>query len=175
MKRVIILVISFLFVFSSINTLTAQNSGDLDLGAGITYGFDIEELGIQVIGTYALNNKIRVGADFIYWLSEDESVFGASYSSTLFEINGNVHYLFYNQDKFVIYAIGSLGIHYASVKVDVPGFGSESASDSELGLGFGAGFEYNLGPAKLYVEPRLFISGFDQLALSAGFKIPLNK
>ena len=175
MKRVIILIISFFFVFSSWNTLTAQNSGDIDLGAGITYGFDLEEIGIQAVGTYTLNEKIRVGADFIYWLSENESAFGASFSSTLFEINGNVHYLFYNHNEFIIYALGSLGIHYANVSVDVPGFGSESASDSELGLGFGAGAEYDLGAVKLYVEPRFFISGFDQFALSAGFKIPLNR
>lgn len=175
MKRVIILIISIFFVFSSWSTLTAQNSGDIDLGAGITYGFDLEEIGIQAVGTYSLNDKIRVGADFIYWLSENDNAFGASFSSTLFEINGNVHYLFINNDEFNIYAIGSLGLHYASVSIDVPGYGSESASDSELGLGFGAGAEYNLGPVKIYVEPRLFISGFDQFALSAGLKIPLNR
>lgn len=175
MKRVTPIILSLLFVFSSLNNLSAQDKGDLSLGGGITYGFDLEEIGIQVLGIYTLNENIRLGADFIYWLTEDESFFGSSFSSTLFELNGNVHYLFYNKDEIIIYALGSLGIHYASVSVDIPGFGSESDSDTELGLGFGAGAEYNLGRVKLYVEPRFFISGFDQFALSAGLRVPLNR
>lgn len=175
MKRELLLIISFFLIFSAWSSLSAQNSNDISLGGGITYGLDLEEIGIQAVGTYSLNENIRVGADFIYWLTSDESFFGSSFSSTLFEINGNVHYLFYNENDIVIYALGSLGVHYASVSIDVPGFGSESDSDAELGLGFGAGAEYNLGPVSLYFEPRLFISGFDQFALSAGVRVPLNR
>lgn len=175
MKRVTLLIFSLFFILSLWSSLSAQNSNVISLGGGITYGFDLEEIGIQVVGTYSLNNNIRVGADFNYWLTDNESAFGSSFSTTLFEINGNVHYLFYNNDGLIFYAMGSLGLHYASVSIDIPVYGSESASDTELGIGFGAGAEYDLGPVKLYLEPRLFISGFDQFALSAGFRIPLNR
>lgn len=171
MKRVILLI---LLIFPAWSTLSAQDRGDLSFGGGITYGFDIEEIGIQAVGIYSLNNNIRVGADFNYWLSEDESIFGSSFSSTFFEINGNVHYLFYNNEELVIYGIGSIGIHYASISIDIQGLGSDSATDTELGLGLGAGAEYNLGPIKLYLEPRLFLSGFDQFTLSTGVRVPLN-
>lgn len=175
MIRVTKLFVLIIFSFSTFNSLSAQNSGDIDLGGGITYGLDLEEIGIQAVSNYSLNDRVRVGADFIFWLSENENEFVDSFSSTLFEINGNIHYLFYTNGEFSIYAMGSLGLHYASVSIDDPSSGSDSSSETELGLGFGAGAEYNLGPVKIYVEPRFFISGFDQLALSAGFKVPLNR
>lgn len=123
MKRVTLLFLSLFFTIASWSNLRAQNSNEISFGGGVTYGVDFEEVGLQAVGTYSLSNKIRVGVDFIYWLTQNETAFGSSFSSTLFEINGNLHYLFYNSNDFVIYAIGTLGIHYASVSVDIPGFG----------------------------------------------------
>lgn len=168
MKRVPGLIMLLFFTISSWSTLSAQNSGGLTFGGGITYGFELEEVGIQATGTYAIHDNIRIGTDFIYWISDDDNAFGASISSTLFEINVNLHYLFYNNNNLIIYAIGSIGMHQANVSFDVPEVGSDSVSDTELGLAFGGGAEYDLGPIIFYLEPRFFISGFDQLAISAG-------
>src|SRR5690625_1861060 len=88
------------------------------------------------------------------------------------------NYIFYNENDVMFYALGTLGIHYAKVSWDGPS-GSEwsgraSGSDTELGLGLGAGVEYNLGSMNLYAEPRLFLSGFEQFSLAAGRRIPIN-
>ncbi len=165
---------SLLFTMALVCSLQtkAYAQGDISLGGGIAYGFDIEEIGIQIGGTYGLNEDMRLGADIIYWLIGDDSFMGESFSYTFLEINANFNYIFYNEDDLMLYGIGTLGIHYADVDVNIQGF-TGSESDTELGLGIGAGLEYNLGGLKLYAEPRLSLSGFDQFAVSAGVRIPI--
>src|SRR5690625_1984766 len=159
--------------------LFTVSQAQISVGGGLAYGLDIEELGIQASGTYVLNEDMRLGADIIYWLTPSESFpGGVEFSTTMFEINANYNYIFYNENDVMFYALGTLGIHYAKVSWDGPS-GSEwsgraSGSDTELGLGIGAGVEYNLGSIKLYAEPRLFLSGFEQFSLAAGLRIPIN-
>ncbi len=170
------LVAVFLLLASSLHVKaqTEFEEGQIAINAGIAYGFDIEELGLRGGVTYFLNENMRVGGDLTYWLTDDhtEHYWGEtySYSWTALEINGNFHYLFYNEDDLIIYGIGALGIHYSRVSMDIPGYGSESSSDSELGLGIGGGVEYNIGGFSLFAEPKLFLSGFDQLKLNIGVR-----
>lgn len=158
--------------------LFTVSQAQISVGGGLAYGLDIEEIGIQASGTYVLNEDMRLGADIIYWLTPSESFMGASMNTTMFEINANYNYIFYNENDLMFYALGTLGIHYAKVSFDGPGSdypgGSISGSDTDLGLGIGAGMEYNLGSVKLYAEPRLFLSGFEQFSLAAGVRIPIN-
>ncbi|TVQ66520.1 MAG: hypothetical protein EA360_05435 [Balneolaceae bacterium] len=166
----ILITIALLICFKPAD-ISAQ-TGDVAVGAGIVYGADVEEIGIQLGGTYSFNPNIRFGADLIYWLIGDEDFFGASFSTNAFEINGNFHYIFHDTRDLTLYGLASAGIHIVSVSVDIPGFGSESESDSEVAIGVGAGLEYNLGGVKLYAEPRVFLSGLDQFQLAAGVRIP---
>ncbi len=145
---------------------------DISIGGGISYGFDIEELGIQLNGTYGLNENMRVGADIVYYLIGTESFFGEEISTTALEVNFNFNYIFYNENDLILYGLGTLGIHYVRSSFSGGGF-SESFSDSELGLGLGAGVEYDLGSVKIYAEPRIFLSGFDQLQFNAGVRVPI--
>lgn len=163
MKKLTSILFAVLFVFSITQLTFAQEQGDIAVGAGVVYGFDIEEIGIQGNGYYTLNENMRVGADFIYWLHDSD--FG---DFTSWELNGNFHYLFYNENDLVLYGLGSLGYHYVSFS-----FMGASVSDSEIGLGLGAGVEYNLGSLKLFAEPRIFLSGLDQFAFAAGLRLPI--
>ncbi len=145
-----------------------DNPGDIFLGAGLSYGEKFEELGLQLGGYYILNENMRVGGDFTYWFIDSPTGF----SNTYFELNGNFHYLFYNENDISLYGIGSLGLHYASWEWTFLG-DTVSDSDTEIGLGLGAGAEYNLGAVKLYAEPRLFLTGFDQFCISIGVRYGL--
>lgn len=167
MKKLINLTFTILLSVGISATALAQGTeGDIAIGAGIAYGTDIEEIGLQASGTYVLNEDMRVGGDIIYWLTDD-----SDFASTTFvEVNANFNYIFHKQEDLIIYALGTLGIHYG--KVDIEGI-SNGSSDTELGLGVGAGLEYDLGGVVLYVEPRLFLSGFDQLSLAAGVRFPI--
>jgi len=165
----------FLLSLGMSATLIAQNEGDIAIGVQGNYGTDIEELGIGANGIYSLNETMRVGADFTYWLIGDDEFSGfgndVSISYTFLEINANFNYIFYNENQLMAYGIGSLGIHYAKVEAEIEGPGLDDSSDSELGLGLGAGAEYNLGSVALFVEPRIFLSGFDQFSLTFGARI----
>jgi outer membrane protein X len=157
-------------------TILAQDEGDIAVGLHGNYGTDIEKLGVGANGTYTLNETMRVGADFTYWLIGDDEVGGfggnnISISYTYFEINGNFNYIFYNENNLMAYGIGSLGIHYAKIEASFEGPGIDDASESELGLGIGAGVEYNLDSVALFAEPRIFLSGFDQLSFMFGARI----
>ncbi|MDI6401027.1 outer membrane beta-barrel protein [Balneolaceae bacterium ANBcel3] len=149
-----------------------SNAQGITLGGGLSYGLDIEEIGLQANGYYDLNENMRLGGDVIYWLVDSPSGIDITYM----EFNFNAHYIFSQDDALTLYAIGSAGIHYADVSYsDDMGWGgaSLSYSDTKLGIGIGAGVEYDLGSLILYGEPRFFLSGLDQLALNAGVRFRL--
>ncbi len=164
MKKIITIVATIAICFMVTPTIQAQISA----GVGFAYGTDIEETGLQLSGVYTLNEKMRVGADLIYYFIGDEEFFGVKIEQTALEFNGNFNYIFYNENKIEAYGIGSLGLHYVSVSVL-----DNSESDSEIALGVGVGAQYDLGKVKLYLEPRYFLSGFDQLNIGFGVRMGL--
>ncbi len=162
-----------------------QAEAQIKAGAGLAYGLDIEEIGIQIGGTYGISDEMRVGLDLIYWLSDNETNqlgmgLEEKISTTALEINANFNYIFYNENALALYGIGTLGIHYFSFKDELWITGtphaqeSFSESDTEAALGLGVGAEYNIGRILIYAEPRIFLSGFDQIAFSAGVRMPLR-
>jgi hypothetical protein len=163
-----ILILSIFLIGINLSAKDFQK-GMISGSAGLSYGLDIEELGISVGGLYSLNKDMRVGAEFTYWLYSDEEAMGVDYSTSAYEINGHYHYIFYNEKELVIYGIGALGFHIASVSIEYAGTKVDE-SDSEVAIGLGAGFEYSLGGFSLYAEPKYFISGFDQLKIDAGVR-----
>lgn len=174
MKKITLIMLALVLTGFAGKTVNAQGSFEaeqLGINAGITYGLDIEEPGIRLGATYFLDENMRVGGDLTYWLIDDGDFHGTDI--TYLELNGNFNYLFHDEDGLIFYGIGALGLHYASVTVDIPGHGTESDSDTELGLGLGAGIEYNLNGISLFGEPKLFLSGFDQVKINAGVRIYL--
>lgn len=154
---------------TGVNAQGTYNSGQLAINAGISYGFDMEELGLRAGATYFLNDKMRVGGDLTYWLLESY----AGFDQTALEINGNFNYIFYDNNDLMFYGIGTLGIHYVKVSFDMGEFGSGDTSDSELGFGLGIGGEYNLGAVALFAEQKFMLAGFDQPKFNLGVRIYL--
>lgn len=163
----LVLTIAFL-TFIPVAANAQENSSDIVLGGGLAYGEKLGELGLQFGGYYVLDENMRIGGDFIYWLVDSPPEGSVNY----FEINANFNYLFYHEDDIALYGIGSLGIHSWSSSATFNGV-SVSSSDTDLALGIGAGFEYNLDPIRIYVEPRFFLTGFDQLNLAFGVRYGL--
>ena len=153
----------FVMLLAISTNVKAQGEGDIVLGGGLSYGEKLSELGLQFGGYYIFDEDIRFGGDFVYWLVDSPSEVSVNY----FEINGNAHYLFYQEDELTFYGIGSLGIHRVSVSSDI---GGASYSDTDLALGIGVGGEYSLDAVTLYAEPRLFLTGIDQFGFNIGVR-----
>ena len=160
------------FLFFTIQA-KASAQGKMSLGAGLAYGFSLEKAGIQANGAYAFNDKMRLGVDITYWLTDDVAshIDGESWSITYLESNANYNYIFYDEVRLLFYVIGTFGVHITYEKIDVVGY-SGSEADIDIGVGVGTGVEYGLNSVKLYAEPRFFLNGFGQFALSAGLRIP---
>ncbi len=130
----------------------------ISVGAGLAYGFDVKELGIQARGIYQINDQWRGGADFIFYLDGESEV-------TLTEFNANGHYFFLTDEPFKAYALA--GLNFITSRVDFVGIGS--GSNTETGLNLGAGGEFGIterisGMAEL----KYTISDASQLLLAVG-------
>jgi len=179
-RFLMIFAVAMMIGVTGVSDSKAQDTFDAEqigISAGVTYGLDIEEPGLRGGFTYFLSSNMRVGLDITYWLIDDyeETMFGETWSSsvTYLEFNGNFNYILYDRDGLLLYGIGALGLHYASFEVDIPGLGSESDSDTEVGFGLGAGVEYILGGVSIFAEPKLFLSGFDQVKINGGLRFYL--
>jgi hypothetical protein len=169
MKRILATVAIGLFLLMGSTELKAQTA----FGAGVMYGFDMEETAIQFNGYTKINRNLRLGADFGVYLIPDEQFFGIDIKTTAYELNGVVHYIFQDRRGLTLYGLGLVGIHGISVEASSGGATSTS-DDSELALGVGAGAEVYKGQLGLFAEPRVFLSGFDQFSINFGFRYRLR-
>lgn len=118
----------------------AQSKGDVALGANLSYGFDMEMLGIGVKGQYNITDPIRAEVAFNYFLEKD--------NVSAWDIQANAHYLVGLADKFKLYPLAGIG--YMKVKVDIPtiSYGDVevdgSASDGDIFFNLGGGAQFDI-------------------------------
>lgn len=137
-------------------------SAQLQLGGGLSYGTEAEEIGLNLRGLYGITENIAAGADFVYYFA------GENFNYTEFNINANYFFL---TDELRPYAL--LGINRSTVSFSSPFFGT--VSNGEWGLNVGAGTQYTLSDnLSLFGEARYIIGDFDQLVISAGVFYTLN-
>ena len=161
MKKIILSLCVVLFSLSAM----AQSKGDFYIGANVSYGFDMEMIGIGPKVQYNFTDAIRGEAGFNYFLEKD--------NVTAWDIQANVHYLFGLSDKFVVYPLAGIG--YLKAKVDIPTFEYEgvkvsgSASDGDVFFNLGGGVQYALtDKLNLTGELKYQFKDEGQLCLAVG-------
>ena len=144
----------------------AQSKGDFYIGTNISYGFDMEMVGIGPKAQYFFTDAIRGEAGFNYFLEKD--------NVTAWDVQANVHYLFNLADKFKIYPLAGIG--YMKAKVDIPTIEYEgvkvsgSASDGDIFFNLGGGVQYDLSSTvALNAELKYQFKDDGQLCLCVGF------
>lgn len=130
------------------------------MGAGLSYGAEIEAIGLEGRFYYDLNKKpkMRIAADLVYYFVDDPLTF--------YTIDANLHYEIADFSSGFAYAIGGLQIATAGVK----GFGS----DNDLGLNLGVGAEFKAGFGGIPVEIKYVVGNADQLILSGGLRFAMD-
>ncbi|MCC5927152.1 MAG: outer membrane beta-barrel protein [Bacteroidetes bacterium] len=163
-----LLAVLLLVTFNSLTQAQSQE-GDISVGIGLAYGFDLEEPAIGLGGVYTINEQFRAAVDLHYYLIASENFGGVDIDYNVWELNMNAHYMFVNDETKTLYALG--GINYFRIKVSASeGAFNISESDSEVGLNLGGGAEYNLGNFRLYGELKFSLGDASQMFLGAGVR-----
>jgi len=156
-----------LAALSSVAALTLfanEAAAEPRIGAGLVYGTEIEEVGLQLNGYYGLDQVpgLRVGAEFAYYLVDDPVSF--------WTLDLNAQYRFIEPGPFGAYGIAGLDIARVSLDLDLGDFGGDaSTSSTEIGLNLGIGAEYAVVPnVELFGEIKYVISDYDQAVLALG-------
>ena len=145
-----------------------QTSGQVTFGAQLSYGTDIEELGIGVRAYKGLDDLMEglTGvASFVYWLWDP----GLD-SATAWELNIDGHYpmAFGEMDGYVG---GGINIAHVAFEQDLGILGTFEDSDTQFGLNVLAGATFGSGEGMIpFVELKLELSGGEQFVIQGGVK-----
>jgi hypothetical protein len=172
------IVFSILFV----GVVFGQGIGFYGIGGGL--GFTNVSVSSESMSGLSFHARAELGEiienlhivpELSYWsVSEDfgDDILGGSYEWKFsdFAINANVQYRIDMEGSIAPYVGGGLGLNFVSSTVDVPFFGSVSATDTKIGLNLLGGAHLNLeGNIKPYAEFRyVVVSDMGHLMIMAG-------
>ena len=118
-----------------IGTSFAQK-GAKSVGVNISYGTEIENVGIGAKFQYNILDDIRLEPSLNFYMKKD--------GLSMWDMNFNAHYLFHLTNKFNVYPLA--GITYTSWKQDIKIEEMKTSSDTtnKFGANVGVGAEYYL-------------------------------
>jgi hypothetical protein len=142
-----------------------------------TFGFG------AVVDLGTITPAIKIGAIFEYWSKsycEENAMFSGDWTISEIVIAPMVKYCFPSGSQIKPFVGGGVGftIGKSNFETSDPFFGNQetSASDSEIGVFFGGGVDYELSPNLLgFVEAKYHIGGADYLGIFAGVTYLLGK
>lgn len=149
---------------------TTSQAQDVDLGAGLIYGSEIENVGLQARADVGLSDSWRLAPAFNFFFPKEIG----NVDFTWFAINLDANYIIpVESDVVSLYGIGGLNI--AFLTVDDPVVDFDDDTNTELGLNLGIGAEFNIESSVTpFFELKYVIGDADQAVLAAGVKFPLN-
>ncbi|GBD06873.1 hypothetical protein HRbin21_00680 [bacterium HR21] len=133
------------------------------LGIGLCYGSKIKKPGLDARVIHGFSPTLRGALDFEYFFTES--------GHTFWTLDGNAHYIFYEQRRQGQRLYGLFGLQYAQESLDL---GFTTASNSEIGLNLGIGGELRLDFGAAFGELKLVLGNYDQLVLLAGLRFGLG-
>lgn len=173
MKKQKLIIASFSLFLLSLIPLTA-NAQEIEtrIGGMLTYGTEIENIGVGVNAEFGIMDKLSISPSFIYYLPKETGPIKVNW----FEFNANANYYFLQDEKFDFYGLGGLNYTHVNVKYDGPTFeglgGSVNGGDGRVGLNLGGGANLNLdGNITPFAELKYVIIDGAQLVIAAGVRI----
>ena len=171
-KFLLIMLFASPFIFDS-----EESNAQTTIGGGIAFGTDIESVGLHAGGQFFVNERLAIAPSILYYFPR-EIVEGFNFK--WFEINGNVNYYFITDEKVNVYGLTGLNVSIVSVPVftfsNIFGGGDvDNSSTTEIGLNIGVGADFDIGSnITPFGQLRYNISSFNQLAIEAGVRFPLQ-
>lgn len=184
MKKALFVLLILFFFIGNVNAQQGKMQAGGQVGISVPMGTlgDGANLGFAFQGNflYGINSNIDLTGSigYVSWGTDSDNL---SFSSVPLTLGGRYYF---QKGKFTPYGLAELGIHFASVSVDIPSYnfggvsyggGSSSASNSDIGIGLGGGFLYDLGSMKLDVNAKInIVSGLNNLMIMAGILFPIG-
>lgn len=158
MKKVIIAACMMLI---GLGNAFAQQ-GKQAIGGNLSYGTEIESVGLGLKYQYNITDQIRIEPSMDYFFKNN--------GLSMFDINANIHYLFPVASNARLYPLA--GFTYTNWHLDLGKVGdyNVSGSDGKFGVNLGAGAEFNLSAnwvMNLEIKYQL-ISDMDQGVFNLG-------
>lgn len=171
-NTLITIVASILVLFFFSQKANAQ----INAGAGLVYGTEIENLGININGQYFIKENIAIAPSFTYYFPKETI---GDFKLKWFEINADANYYFeVSNPKIKPYGLAGLSLSV----VTVPGFNfggfaqTEETSTSKLGVNIGGGVDFDIDKAIMpFAQIKYTLGDFDQLAIMAGVRYEFGK
>jgi opacity protein-like surface antigen len=159
--------ISFLFLIQA--AAVAQTHSNTKVGVGILYGDEPEAVGLQITGTYRINQHVEFAPDVsIYFPSGNNTIYHSYWA-----INFNGHYIFVNNTNFDIYALAGLNITTVKEIIPIENYNEEHQHHTKLGINLGLGSEYHFQHFSLYGELKYIVSDLGQVVIGVGARVPI--
>ena len=161
MKKTIVATLFFIGFLS----YSQSSIGQVQLGGGLVFGFDIGTVGINLRGDIPVTEEIDVVPGFIYYFESNINIF---------EFNADGHYNFEAGDVVQPYALAGLNISHFEYDDDVFG-GLIDIDGTDVGLNLGGGVNFELSSLSAFAEGRLLLGGFEDFSITAGLLFPIGR
>lgn len=174
MKKISLLVFGLILISS----VSAQSFKEkIAFGGGLSYGTEIENIGINIRGLYEVTEEIHGLMNFIFFFPKKEDFGVFEYKWNLWELNFDGHYNFKLSDKFSAYGLAGINISSWRAKWEgdygypYGGYYEDSNTETKIGFNIGGGAAYNFTEALSgfgEIKYILIDSNYDQAVFTFG-------
>lgn len=172
--------------------ITTVANAQFKVGGKLSYGSEIESLGIGAKGIYELDEKFSLSAELNYFFGSNTNstinvqgfdIGEQEVKTSLTTLNTDLHYNLSNSNDLSLYAIGGLNFSFYSTELssenNFPGIGGQSSSfdnsETFIGLNLGIGARYPIADnLDVISELKYIINDLDQIVFSAGIIYSLD-
>lgn len=153
------LALCLIICFCSAALIQAQSR----IGGGFAYGTDVEEFGLNLNGEFFLKSKLAIAPELNIFFVEGDNGF--------WTINADGHFYFAGSGAASVY--GLAGLNLSTVTFERAN--GEDDSDTELGLNFGIGANFDINSSIMpFGQFKFVLNDYDQAVLSFGIRFTLN-
>jgi len=170
--------------------ITTLTMAQIKIGGKLSYGSEIESLGIGAKAMYEISENISLSGELNYFFGSNttasnsfmgQNIGSSEVDTNLITLNTDLHYNFDipNLNELNLYGIGGLNFSFYGTEVtsDNSFTGSTSTDNNEtfIGLNLGFGGSYPISNnLDLISELKYIISDLDQIVFSAGIVYSLD-
>lgn len=171
--------------------ITTVANAQFKVGGKLSYGSEIESLGIGAKAIYELDENFSLSGELNYFFGSNTNstinvegfdIGEQEVETSLTTLNTDLHYNLSNLNDLSLYAIGGLNFSFYSTEStsdnNIPGVGGQSSFDNSetfIGLNLGIGGSYPItNNLDVISELKYIINDLDQIVFSAGIVYSLD-